>query len=140
MSLKFAAKGAQVKCAATATPTPVLGGLKEVSVNGGTREMIDTTNHGSTATKESIPNPLRDVRTLDVTIFYDPADTTHERIRAAHEAGTLEYQTFVFPDSGAAQYAMSGYITDWTVPTLGVDGALEVTYTYTAISAEVFTQ
>jgi hypothetical protein len=140
MASKFAAKGAQVKVAATATPTNVLDGVKEVSVNGGTREMIDTTNHASTGTKQSIPNPLRDVRSLDVTIFYDPADTQHERIRAAHEAGTLEYQTFVFPDTGAAQYAMSGYITDWTVPTLGVDGALEVTYTFTANTAEVFTQ
>jgi hypothetical protein len=139
MSNKFAAKGAIVKCAATATPANTLGGLKEVALLGGDRELIDVTNHGSTGTKESIANPLRDVRSIDVTIFYDPADTQHERIRAAHDAGTLEYQTLVLPDTSAAQWAMSGYITSWGIPTLNVDGAIEVTYTFTASGADTFT-
>jgi hypothetical protein len=139
MSVKYPANGIIINVAATATPTNALGGLKEIAFLGGEREMIDVTNHGSSGVKEMIPHPLRNLRSMEVTIFYDPADTQHERMRAAHAAGTLEYQTVVLTDAGDAQYAMSGYITDWTIPTLGQDGALEVTYTFQATSAETFT-
>ena len=139
MSTKYAAKGAKVLAAATATPTAEVPAIKEVSLTGGGREMIDVSNHQSSGTKESIPNPLRDIRQIEVTIFYDPADTTHERIRAAHASGTLEYQTLVLPDTGAAQWAFSGYITEFTVPTLGATGALESTYTFVAAASEAFT-
>lgn len=139
MSTKYAAKGAVIKAGATATPTTVVPGLKSVGMPGGDREMIDVTNHGSVATKESIPEPLRDIRQLEVTLFYDPADAEHERLRAAQAAGTLEYQTLTLPDTGAAQWAFSGYITSFSLPELGVSGALECTYTFTAVGAETFT-
>ena len=101
--------------------------------------MFDVSNHQSTNTKEQVLEPLRDVRTIEATIFYDPADTEHERLRAAYENGTLEYWTFVLPDAGAASWAFSGYITGMTIPTLGVSGALESTLTYTANGAPTFT-
>jgi len=42
----YPAKGVIVKVAATATPTNVLNGLKEIGPVGGERETIDVTNHG----------------------------------------------------------------------------------------------
>lgn len=140
MSTKYAAKGAKILAGAAAAPATEVPAIKEVALTGGGREMIDTTNHQSTVTKEQIPEPLRDVRSIEVTLFYDPADTMHERLRAAQAAGTLEYQTLVLPDAGASQWAFSGYITEFTVPTLGVTGALECTYTFMAASSEAFTQ
>lgn len=139
MSIKYSAKGAKIKAGATTTPTTEIPAIKEVGMTGGERTMIDVTNHQTTNTKEQIPEPLRDVRTLEATIFYDPADTEHERLRAAYEAGTLEYWTFVLPDTGAAQWAFSGYITGMTIPTLGTTGALESTLTFTAAGAPTFT-
>lgn len=136
---KYPAKGTIIKVAASATPTNTLLGVKEIQLTGGERKMIDVSNQASANTEESIPHPLREVRGLEVTLFYDPADTQHERIRAAHEAGTLEYQTLVLPDVGAAQFAFSGYITKFTLPTIGLNGALECTYTFMAIGAETFT-
>lgn len=139
MSTKYAAKGAKIKAGATATPTTEIPGLKEVGMTGGDRTMIDVSNHASVNTKEQIPEPLRDVRTIEAVIFYDPDDTEHERLRASYEAGTLEYWTFVLPNTGAAQWAFSGYITGMTIPTLGVTGALESTLTFTAAGAPTFT-
>lgn len=139
MSTKYAAKGIKILAGAAATPTTEIPALKEVSMGGGDRAMIDVSNHQTTNTKEQILEPLRDVRTLDATIFYDPADTVHERMRAAYEAGTLEYWTLVLPDTGNAQWAYSGYITSMTLPTLGVTGALECTLTFTASGAGTFT-
>lgn len=140
MSTKYAAKGTKVLAGAAATPTTEVPAIKEVALTGGDREMIDVTNQQSSGTEESIPNPLRKIRQIEVTLFYDPADTVHERLRAAHANATLEYQTLVLPDTGAAQWAFSGYITAFTVPTLGVTGALEATYTFVASASEGFTQ
>ena len=139
MSTKYAAKGIKIKAGATATPTNEVDGIKEAGLIGGGREMIDTTNHGSVAVKEQIPEPLRAPRGIEVSVFFDPADTQHARILAAYAAGTLEYQTFVLSDTGAAEFVMSGYITEFTVPTLGTTGALEAKYTFTAAGAETFT-
>jgi hypothetical protein len=139
MSVKYAAKGAVIKVAATATPTNVVDGVKEISIIGGEREMIDVTNHGSTVTKSTIPHPLRDLRGIELVIFYDPADTQHERMRAAFEAVTREYMTLVLPDTGAAQHAFTGYYTKFSTPSIGQDGGLEVACTFMADAAEVFT-
>lgn len=139
MSGAFAAIGGIVKVGASATPTAVLDGIKELKPGGGERGTIDTTVVGSTVTEKFIPKPLRAVRTLDFTLLYDPADTQHERIRAAAEAATLEYITVIMPDAGAAQWAYSGYYMNWTPPTLNTDGALEVTFSFMATGAEVFT-
>lgn len=139
MSIKYAAKGVKIKAGAAPTPTSEIDGIKEAGLIGGGREMIDTTNHSSVAVKEQIPEPLRAARGLEVTLFFDPADTQHARLLAAYAAGTLEYQTYVLPDAGAAEFVMSGYITDFTVPTLGTTGALEAKYTFMAAGADTFT-
>lgn len=139
MSTKYPAKGVKILAGAAAAPTNEVPAIKTIAMKGGEREMIDVTNMQSSGTEESIPNPLRKVRSIDVTLIYDPADTMHERLRAAHAAGTLEYQTLVLPDAGNAQWAFSGYITEMTVPELNVNGALESTYTFVANTAETFT-
>ncbi len=140
MSAKTAAFGVQIKAGVAATPTNVVAGLKEVAFNGGERAMIDSTTHDNTVVKSKTPHPLRELRSLDVTLEYDPADTNHERMRAAHAGGTVEYQTLVLPDAGAAQWAMTGIITKFSLPTIGIDGMLECVYTFEATAAEAFTQ
>lgn len=140
MSARIPAFGVTLKAAATATPTVVIPGMKDLAFAGGDREMIEGTTHDNTVTKTYVPHPLRDVRSLSFTIVYDPADTVHERIRAAHAAGTLEYITAVLPDAGSAQWAMSGYYTKFTLPSMGTDGLLESQLEFMAVSAETFTQ
>lgn len=138
MSTKNAAFGVTLKAAATASPTVVVPGLKEVSFNGGDRAMIDTTTHDDTVTKSAIPHPLRDLRSLGLTLAYDPADTVHERMRAAHAGKTKEYIDVILPDAGAATYSLSGYYTKWSLPTIGQDGMLEVAVEFMATTAETF--
>lgn len=137
---KIAAKGTIVKVGAAPTPTTALPQIKEIGLVGGEREMIDVTTQDSTVTKETIPNPLRNLRAIELTLVYDPANSVHEAIRAAADAATLQYVTLVLPDAGAAQWAFSGYFTNFSMPTIGLDGALEVTCRFDAIAAETFTQ
>lgn len=140
MSTKYAAQGVVLKAGAAASPTTIVDGLKEIQFTGGERQMIDVTNHNSSTAKEQIPAKLRAARGLEFTIFYDPADTQHERMRAACEAKTLEYLTVVLPDLGTAQWAFSGYYTNFSLPTLGTENAIEATVSFQATAVEVFTQ
>lgn len=141
MSIRTATKGAIVKRAATATPTNVVPGVRNVVPDGGERTLIDATCHDSSGTKEYIMSPLRDTLGVTLTVAWDPADTQHEAMRAAFVANTKEYLTLVYPDAGAAQHALEGYYTDFKV--LGMnptDGVLEAQFVYKAVAAETYTQ
>ena len=122
---KMSAKGAIIKHATTATPTVELTQVRSISFNQGDREQIDTTTHDSTTTKEHVDSKLRETPTLEMTLVYDPANVGHEAVRAAHAAGTLYYITLVLPDAGAAQWAMSGYVTAFNLPSLATNAALD---------------
>lgn len=140
MATKFAAKGAIAKYAATATPTTTIDNLLEISITVGSRGMINTTTHGSATTKDHMVEPLRETNEVSGKIMYDPADTIHELLRNHHSAGTLGYLTLVLPDTGAAQWAMSGNITQFSVPTLNPEtGRLEADFTFKAVTVDTFT-
>lgn len=141
MSTRIASKGATAKYAATATPTNVIPGVRQVAITIGSRPLIDATCHDSTTTKDYVSAPLRDTVGIDITIAHDPANTHHEAIRAAMAAGTLHYLAIVLPDAGAAQWEVSGYWTDFGVPALNPDtGLMEAVLKFKAIAAETFTQ
>lgn len=141
MSTRIASKGAIAKYAATATPTNVIPGTRLVAIVVGGRPMIDATCHDSSTTKEYVAAPLRDTVGVDITIAHDPANSHHEAIRAAMAAGTLHYLTVVLPDIGAAEWAMSGYWTDFGVPALNPDtGLMEAVIKFKAAGVETFTQ
>lgn len=141
MATKYAAKGAVLKYAATATPTTTVDNLLEVSISIGDRGMIPATTHGSATTKDYLAEPLRDTNEISGKVCYDPADTIHELMRSHHNAGTKGYLTLVLPDTGTAQWAMSGYLTRFSVPTLNPEsGKLEADFTYKADTVDTFTQ
>lgn len=138
---KFAAKGVVVKSGSSATPTQVLPGVDTVTIDTGSREMIDVTSHDSSNAKEYIKAPLKDTLSADIDIFFDPGNTYHDELVDAHAAGTKWYLTFVLPDTGAAEWAAGGYITNMTVPALDPQtGALKSTISFKADGAATYTQ
>lgn len=140
MSLvKISGKGIKLKHGSTATPTTDLGGLDSVGFNPGDVELIETTTHESTQ-REYVDSGLRDTPEITAVILYDPTDTGHEAIRAAHAARTLYFVTLVLPDAGTAQWACSGYFTKFEIPSTGPREALKVNFTFKVKTAETFTQ
>lgn len=135
---KFKAKGVVIKAALTATPTTLLTQEADVSFNIGDRSLIDVTTHDSTTTKDYIDSGLKETAELDITCEYDPAGTIHELIRAAHAAGTLVFLTLVLPDTGNAQWAMSGTVLSFNVPGLGTGSSLKMQFKFKAHGAETF--
>lgn len=137
---KISAKGATIKHGVSASPTDDLAQVRSVSFDQGNREQIDTTTHDNTVSKDYTDSKLRDTASVEVVILYDPANTGHEAIRAAHAAGTLYYLTIVLPDAGAAQWALSGYIVDFVLSPLATNGVIEATIRFKANAAGTFTQ
>lgn len=137
---KISAKGMIVKHGTSATPTDVLANVRSVGFNQGARDQIDVTTHDSSVTMEHVDSGLRETPEIELTIIYDPANVGHEAIRAAHAAGTLYYLTVVLPDAGAAQWAASGHVTQFSIPSRGPKDALEANITFKAKVAETFTQ
>lgn len=136
---KFKAKGVVIKAALTAAPTTVLAQMAEIAFDIGQRSLLDVTTHDSVTTKEYIDSGLRDTAELEVSSVYDPADAIHELIRAAAAAGTLVYMTLILPDTGNAQWAMSGFVTQFTVPNLGTNVDMKMNFKFKAAGPDTYT-
>lgn len=137
--VKISGKGIKLKHGTSATPTTELGGIESVAFNPGDVELIEVTTHESTQ-REYVDSGLRDTPEISGVILYDPTDTGHESLRAAHAARTLYYLTIILPDGGTAQWACSGYFTKFEIPSTGVREALKVNFTFKVKTAETFTQ
>ena len=136
---KYPAKGVIVKYAATATPTTEVVNKAEVGIEDGERELIDSTTHENTTTKSYVDSGLRDTLGIPLRLLLDPADTIHELMRSHWAAGTLGYLTIVLPDTGAATWSGSGYITSYQVEGMTPKGELAVRIRFKYASAETFT-
>lgn len=138
---KYSTKGVVVKTGSAATPTTNLPQVKTVQVKPGRREMLKVTAHDSSNTDEYIARPLRDTADLEIVLLWDPALVTHNELLTAHAAGTKWYFTVIFPEAGAAQFALAGYITEIEPGGLDAEsGTMEMTVRFKADSAETFTQ
>lgn len=143
MAVKTPSKGWIVKHGLTVTPTTNLANVKSVRVKPGAREMIKATTHDTVATDDYVPRPLRDSAELEIVIDWDPDDAGHEAIRLAHATtpAVPYYFTPIAPNSGAAQYALTGIITGFEPGDMDAEtGLMQATITYKATAAEVFTQ
>lgn len=137
---KYAAKGAIIKSGSSASPTTTLTQLKSVSLTIGERELLDATTHDSSTAKEYVAAGVRDTSMVEAEILYDPADATHEAVRAAQAAGTTWYWTVILPDTGAAQWAMSGVIRSFSLGSLDpVSGLIQASISFKALAVETFT-
>lgn len=134
-------KGVIVKTGNAAAPATNLANVKTVRVKPGRREMIKATTHDDTNVDSYVPRPLRDSADAEIVVLWDPAAATHEDIRAAQAAGTKWYFIIIFPEAGAAQYALEGYITDFEPGDFDTEsGMMEATIRFKATAVETYTQ
>lgn len=83
-----------------------------LSVNwtGISRPVIDTTSHATTGSKTFQPGDLIDWGELEVELNFVPGTTIATAMAAAAEAVTV-----TFPDTGAATWACSGFMTGFEI-------------------------
>lgn len=91
-----------------------------------TREAIDTSHLGTTTGRTFSPGDISDNGEIEGTLLYDPDE--QPPFNAAAETVTL---TYPIPSGGltGATEAFTGFITNWTKPTLSTDELMESSIT-----------
>lgn len=138
--MKFKSKGLIAKIGAANPPTTAIVQLGDGTINLGDREgAIDVTTHdNTTGTVELMDVGFKTPMTFDGEVIWDPADTVHEVIRAAHDAGTLLYFLVILPDAGAAQFIAQVRVKGISIPA-PVKGKLAANLSIEGMAATAFT-
>ena len=137
---KFKTKGMTAKIGASASPTTAIVALGDSTLELGERDaLINATTHDtSSGTHEFLDPGFKSPASFSGEILYDPADSVHEVIRAAHNAGTTLYLLITLPDTGAATFEFSGRVRNLTLP-LPVMGKLSLNVTFEGLAGTTFT-
>jgi hypothetical protein len=139
---KFKTKGLVFKFESANPPTVVIAQLGDGTLNLGEREaLLDTTSHdNSTGETEHLDNGFKAPWSFDAEIFFDPANTGHEALRAAHASpNTSDRGMIVLPDTGAAQITGPVRIKSMTIP-VPVKGVLKANISVEGLSAGTYSQ
>lgn len=136
---KIKAKGVILKYGDAATPTTTIPQHAEVSYENGQFDRIDTTTHDTSGSTKTYVTSLKEPSSVDARIMLDPADTAHAWIIAAADSGDVKYLTLVLPDAGAAQWALSGHVTNLSIGPLTPTGMVEASFTFASNAAHTFT-
>lgn len=137
---KFKTKGTIAKIGAANPPTTTIVAMGDVTLNLGDRDALVqvTTHDSSTGIHEFLDQGFAAPPSFSGEIMYDPADTVHEVIRAAHAAGTSLYLKVTLPDTGAADILFPGRVKSLSIP-LPVMGKLVMSFEFEGTGAYTFT-
>jgi hypothetical protein len=139
---KFKTKGLIFKFETANPPTVVIAQLGDGTLNLGEREgAVDVTTHdNSTGEIDKLDIGFKQPWSFDAEIIFDPGNTGHEALRAAHSspAGT-ERGMVILPDTGTAQVVGLVRIKSFTVP-VPVKGALKASISVEGMAAGTYTQ
>ena len=137
---KFKSKGLSALIGASNPPTTAILQLGDGNIDLGEREgLIDVTTHdNSTGVTEQLDNGFKTPMSFSGEILYDPADSVHEVIRAALDAGTALYIKLVLPDTGAATFIAACRVKSFGVA-VPVKGKLSAQLSVEGMGATTFT-
>lgn len=136
---KFKTKGWTLKVGAVNPPTTLLTQLGDGTLELGERDALiqSTTHDTTTGTHEFLDPGFKAPASCSGEYLYDPADTVHEVVRAAHDAGTTLYLLATLPDAGAATYLFSMRVQNLGIP-FPVMGKLMVNYSFEGLAGTTF--
>lgn len=136
---KVKAKGVVLKYGDTASPTTTIPQLADVSFDNGQWDRIETTTHDTSGSTKTFVTTMKEPSSLDVRILLEPADTAHAWLIAAADSGAEKFITFVLPDTGSAQWALTGNVTNLTIGGLTPTGLVEASFNFASTAAHTFT-
>lgn len=125
-TLAIAATGVQLTFDGQAVPE-----ITNISDLGGSATLVDTTSHDVPDNwSVRIPTFL-DGGTVRVDANYVPGNAVHQAIYAAFLARTSEPCVVTLPDTGAATFSFSAFVTMYRIPTMPVNGVLPLHFELT---------
>lgn len=135
---KYAAKGAILKQDDGTSTFVAIANVGDVSFQHPQRERIDVTTHDSSGGFREYVDGVLGEGTLSFPLVYDPANATHERLRASQVSGGNKNFQLILPDAGAAQFAFAALVTKFDI-NAGVNGRLEAQVELKTSGAITFT-
>lgn len=137
---KFKTKGMAALIGATNPPTTAIIQLGDSTLELGERDPLEkvTTHDSTTGIHDFLDQGYASPPSFTGEIVYDPADSVHEVIRAAHAAGTTLYLKITLPDTGNAVIVFPGRVTSLSLP-LPVMGKLTLNMKFDGTGAYTFT-
>lgn len=114
--------------------------LGDGTLDLGEREgLVDVTTHdNSTGTTDQLDVGFKAPMSYTGEILWDPANTQHELLRSALEAGTELFMRFILPDAGAAQWDAKVRVKSMSSPA-PVKGKLSANISLEGVGASTFT-
>jgi hypothetical protein len=137
---KFKTKGLIAKIGTVNPPITAIVQLGDSTLDLGERDaLINATTHDtSTGTHAFLDPGFKSPASFSGEILYDPADTVHEVVRAAHAAGTTLYLLITLPDTGAAEFLFPCRVRNLSLP-LPVMGKLMMNIDCEGLEGTTFT-
>lgn len=137
---KYKSFGATVQRLISATWTDVaqIASVGDFSLM---RETIETTTHDSTGGFREYIGSLRDLEEFEMTLLFDPADTTHVYFRDQVATGTNDNgEDFRTKLSGTATdvWEFTAIVSHFSLTGREIDGRLEATVTFRPTGAPDF--
>lgn len=109
----------------------------EITPPSSSRDVVDVTSHSSEGSSREVIPSFLNPGTVTATINYTPSDAVHAAIRADFQAGTLtEYKVTLPGSSPAYSFGFSGYVTEFGVQSMPIDGVMQLAFTIT-ISGQI---
>lgn len=126
----YAAKGTLIKRGNGASPEvfTTIDGVTNLSGPTQSREYIDTTHHTSAGGFREKKPSFKDPGQISFDLLWDPADVQHEGLLDDFEGDVLRNFKIVYPDTGAAEWLFSSYVSSFEV-SAGFDAALTAAVT-----------
>jgi hypothetical protein len=119
-------QGTQLKISITSTQT-LIPGVDTFDISGGQKKTVEVTALDDTASK--FVAGLADFGTLNCTMFWDPANTVHQRILTQYNTpNSSDSFEVVCADAGAATIDFSAVINGFEFP-FGKDAGAQVKWT-----------
>lgn len=105
-------KGTLVKLSIAASFTTI-GQIESVKLNNSKNEPIEVTL--ITDTSKKYVASIIDAGEVELKIKFDPADTTHIKLKTDHDAGTEGSWQITCTDPGAAVITFAALVTDYDI-------------------------
>jgi predicted secreted protein len=130
---KYSSKGVTLTVNAVVIP-----GLVDLGSTGGEAEEIEVTSHDTVGAYREFLQGFKGRAAFTATIRWDPALASHDGLHALYAAGTVVPVVIGLPTTPASTITFNAFISNIPIPSMPIDGALNLEITFTVTGAITF--
>jgi predicted secreted protein len=130
---KYPAKGVTLTVNSVAVP-----GLVDIGSSGGEAEEIEVTSHDTVGAYREFVQGFKGRAAFTFTIRWDPALAGHDALHTLYGTGAVVPVVIGLPTTPAASITFSAFVSNIPIPSMPIDGALNLEISMTVSGAITF--